>query len=125
MVARFSLVMFVACCFVNICFAGTMHPAWTVPIWSCQAILLWIAFDNFKNNHYYRFEMDSFLVFAMHVNVSAVVAKLLFIALPKAPVFAGINYCFTIIGTLMIVCCFSMVVDRCPSSIQRLTRGGR
>lgn len=76
----------------------------------CDALLLsaaaavWFAADLYSDVlGRFRFTESSFAVFALHVNVSAVVTKLLFFVLPKNGTGAIFNFLLTVIFTLSII----------------------
>lgn len=79
-------------------------------------LAFWYSFDLFSSStYYYEFEKESFLIYAMHINVLAVITKLLYIALPKSDVFALINWLATLFLTVAAICYFAMLLKRfCP-----------
>lgn len=77
------------------------------------AFAVWCIFDLFidkiKNRKIYK---SSFAVYAMHINVSAVVTKLLYFVLPKSAVFAMVNFSLTVVVTLLLIYAFCVVLAR-------------
>ncbi len=67
----------------------------------------------------------SFLVFAMHVNVGAIVTKLLYLALPKSYIFAIPNFIATTIITLLIIELFCVALKKLCPKVFELLSGGR
>ena len=90
------------------------------------ALGLWFAVDplmeNRKPRHIYR---TSFLVFAMHINVSAVVAKLLYMILPRYEGFAIVNFLLTTVVTLVIIDLFYRLLERFVPPVLKALSGNR
>ncbi len=76
------------------------------------SIALWWLFDLFvaPTPKVRTIHKHSFWVFALHLNVSAVVTKLLFFALPKQTAFGIVNFILTTVITLAIIelICFAL-----------------
>lgn len=87
------------------------------------ALGLWFATDWFVHKLALRkIYRTSFFVFAMHINVSAVVAKLVYFALPKDAVFAIPNFVLTVIGTLVVIDLIYRLMERiCPWAVNILS----
>ena len=85
----------------------------------------WFMFDLFQNKRYFSFEKESFLIYAMHINVSAVIAKLLYLVLPQQDFIAPINYIFTIICTISCISVFACIVDNFVPKLRLLITGSR
>ena len=61
------------------------------------------------------FMEHSFWVYAMHLNLSAVITKLFFLIMPKTPPFAWMNFALTIVITLFLIeMCNRIVAKFCP-----------
>lgn len=75
-------------------------------------LMLWRGFDIFENRTYYKFEQQSFLIYAMHMNTSAVTTKILYLFLPKTTIFSAINYLLTIVITVSLIVGFAGVLMR-------------
>ena len=77
------------------------------------AAAFWCAADLFADKlGRFSFVGASFAVFAMHTNVSAVVTKLCFYALPKKEAAGYANFFLTIVITLMIIVIFYRIICR-------------
>ncbi len=91
-----------------------------------SAVSFWLFADLFidklKNRQFYS---SSFLVFAMHVNVSAVVTKLLYFILPKSSYFAFLNCALTIIISLFLINIFGIILKRFLPKIYSVLTGAR
>lgn len=78
-----------------------------------SAISFWyamdIVIDRIKLRDFYSY---SFAVFAMHINVSAVVSKLWYLILPKTQYFAIPNFVLTLVTTLGIINLFCLALRR-------------
>lgn len=68
---------------------------------------------------------DSFAIYAMHYNVSACIAKLLYIALPKTGWMALPNFILTLVITLGTIRLFCYVVKKISPQLYGLLTGGR
>lgn len=90
------------------------------------ALGLWFATDpiirGMKLRHCHR---TSFFVFAMHINVSAVVARLCYMLLPRTQCFAIVNFGLTTLGTLVIIDLFYRLPERFFPSVLALLNGNR
>ncbi len=73
----------------------------------------WFAADLFVHKlcRFYCIK-TSFAVFALHVNVSAIVTKILFLLLPKRGIFAIPNFVLTVIITLTLIALFQWLMSR-------------
>ena len=81
---------------------------------SVFAMSFWCAFDIFdvENIRIRPFVSDSFFIYAMHLNLSAVIAKLLYIVLPKNIICAIPNFVITSFLTAFIILLFASVLRR-------------
>lgn len=66
-------------------------------------VSLCFVFDLIPIKKLPTFTTHSFWIYAMHINVSAVVTKILFLAMPKTELFAWINFTITIAVTLLLI----------------------
>lgn len=90
------------------------------------AFFFWYSMDMFIDKmRMYEFYSHSFAVFAMHVNVSAIVSKLYYIILPKTPHFAIINFVLTIASTLLIINIFCLLLRRFFPKLNAILMGMR
>lgn len=87
---------------------------------------LWNVSDLFvyklKN---YSFFKDSFAVFAIHMNLAAVVAKLFYLLLPKSDLMGLPNFILTFICTLLIIRGFCYLLHRFTPKLYGILMGGR
>ena len=68
---------------------------------------------------------NSFAVYAMHINVSAIFAKLIYLALPKRQWMALPNFILTLVLTLIFIRLFCYVVEKISPKLYKLITGGR
>lgn len=96
------------------------------PILLCVfALAAWGGFDLLKNETYYKFEVESFLIYAMHLNVGAIVTKILYLFLPKNTVFSVVNYLGTIVITILLIVNFSNIIGKVSPKLKKLVSGSR
>lgn len=85
------------------------------------SLSLWKAFDIFENNIYHGFETESFLIYAMHMDISIIISRILYI------VFRGqlplTNYILTIITTITLICAFGRLLRKTSPSTARFLCG--
>lgn len=85
-------------------------------IWVVVIILFcfsfWFAFDLLKNDGYFNFQTESFLIYAMHYNVMAIVCKLISLITPDNLIFAVCNYIITFVISVLIICTFAWFVRK-------------
>lgn len=90
------------------------------------ALGLWFAADpiikKWKLRHCHS---TSFFVFAMHINVSAVMARLCYMVLPRNPAFAIVNFLLTTVLTLVFIDLFYRLLERLVPRILALLNGNR
>ena len=73
-----------------------------------------------------QFATRSFWVYAMHINVSAVITKLLFFVFPKTLFFAYLNFTITLILTLFLIEMTAIFFQRyCPFGYRMLSGGAK
>ncbi len=90
-----------------------LQPALTDVLALLGAGAFWCASDLFAQKlGRFRFVNASFAVFALHVNVSAVVTKLLFFLLPKSSGAAIWNFFLTVLITLSIIVVFFRIISK-------------
>ena len=75
------------------------------------SFLMWNAFDVFPNKTYKLYQKQSFAIYVMHSNVEGVIAKLLFLIMPKVDSFAIVNYILTICLTASCVTAFASILE--------------
>jgi hypothetical protein len=91
-------------------FLGVAYDLYNLPIvlntfaTIIMALALWILLDPLTEKVKTRdFMKTSFFVYALHVNTSAVITKLLYIVLPKNCWFAVVNFLLTVVFTLFTI----------------------
>lgn len=67
----------------------------------------------------------SFAIFAMHINVSAVITKLIYLCLPKSEWFAIPNFIATFVLTLAVINLFCTLLERFAPRLSALMMGNR
>lgn len=72
-----------------------------------------------------EFYNHSFWVYAMHMNVGGIVAKLLFLIMPKYPIFAVANHLLNTIITLTIISMIAIFLKRKWRSAYDILSGSR
>ena len=71
------------------------------------------------------FMYHSFMIFAMHVDVGAVVAKLIYMALPKSAAFAYVSFAITVVLTLLIIEGVSVLLKKYCGRLYGVLTGSR
>lgn len=91
------------------------------------SLCLWSFFDFFVSDKTTapKFTKHSFWVFAAHVNISAVFAKLIYIIFPKANYFGLINFALTTVLTLVAVEIICLIVEKISPKLYTVLSGGR
>lgn len=122
----FSLAILALCCFVNWLDFKNMIclPMYAQTVFlSLFSLSFWFAFDIIINNISPKpFMKRSFMVFVMHINVSAIITKLLFLALPKTNLVVIPNAIITVFLTLLFINYFCIVLHKiCPRLYSLLT----
>ena len=92
-------------------------------ILSISAVALWIVADIVVGKKNYKFEKTSFLIFAMHINVGAVITKLLYLIFPKNEIFAPINFVLTILFTVGFIYIFQIIINEKFPKIRKILCG--
>lgn len=88
-------------------------PIFKIAVFSLAAYALWSAVDLFMDKISSRpLYARSFAIFATHMNISAVVCKMIFLILPKNPHWAFTNFVLTIILTLLLINIFCTIGER-------------
>ena len=91
-----------------------------------NAISFWFAMDIFTDKmKMYNFYSRSFAVYAMHVNVSAIVCKLYYLILPKNQWFAFPNFVLTLVTTLVLINAFCLIVKKFLPKLSGVLMGER
>lgn len=97
-----------------------------VIIFTLCAFSIWNILDIFvekiKPHSIYS---HSFAIYAMHINISAIVTKLLFIILPKNEYFAFPNFILTVIITLGLINLFCIILECYAPKIYAFIMGKR
>ena len=90
------------------------------------AFSFWIMSDLFMSSipdrEYFNY---SFWVYAMHINVGAIVSKLVYIALPKASILSIVNFIVTIPLTLLIINTIAKIIQINVPKLYTALSGGR
>lgn len=71
------------------------------------------------------FYSHSFWVYAMHINVGGIVAKLLFLAMPKSVIFAPINHLLNTIITLTLISLTAFALKKWCMPVYKVLSGDR
>lgn len=95
-----------------------------VPVLLCMCFAFWVIMDFFVGDGYFGFETASFLIFATHMNVGTIFAKLLYIAMPKSMYFAPINYILTLVLSTAVICLFDALLKKLPR-LRNILTGAR
>ncbi len=96
-------------------------------LWSLAcAYALWNTVDIFADRiKKHEFTKTSFLIFAMHLNIAAVITKSVLILLPANEYFAIPNFIITIAATLLIIHSFAAVLRKLSPKVYCLLSGNR
>lgn len=88
---------------------------------------LWWLFDLFlsKEPKVYPVFRHSFWVFALHLNISAVITKLLFFALPKKDSLGIVNFMLTTIITLAVIELICFILEKFLPKVYAILSGSR
>lgn len=90
------------------------------------AFSFWIMSDLFMSSipdkEYFNY---AFWVYAMHINVGAIVSKLVYIALPKASILSIVNFIVTIPLTLLIINTIAKTIQINVPKLYTALSGGR
>ena len=92
-------------------------------VYVIASLTLWFAFDIFQNEYYYNYQTESFLIYAMHINVSAIITKVIALLLPKTSLFACFNYIATLALTIAIICAFGIFIGKKLPKVKKLLAG--
>lgn len=105
---------------------GELPSKWESIYFSVWCLSAWIIFDivveKLQNCHFMR---HSFWVFALHINVGAVMVKVLFFILPKEGVMAIVNYFLAVVITLFIIEMIATSIQKYLPQIYNLLSGER
>lgn len=92
---------------------GTFTPLWEIIIFSLSTFCLWNSVDLIIDKVGKKpFLSRSFAVYAMHTNISAVIAKLFALILHKNEFFAIPNMIFTLTASLIFINLFCIIAER-------------
>lgn len=111
--------------------AGLFYPALEEPfvLVICLTVMglsFWMMCDLFMDKiPQKRFMGNSFFVYAMHINVSAISAKLLYFVLPKAYFWAMPNFILTTLFTLISIEIFCVLLQKYLPAAYRVLSGER
>ena len=90
------------------------------------AFTFWKMYDwYYKGQSVHPYEKRSFMVFAMHLNIVAVISKLIYLLLPKNNIFVIPNTIVTIVLTLVIINWFCVFMERFFPKIYSVISGSR
>ena len=90
------------------------------------ALSLWFAFDMVADHVKPRaFHTRSFMVYAMHVNICAIIGKLLYFVMPKSVAFAPVDYILTVILTLAVIEVFCLILKKLLPMVYSVVSGSR
>ena len=129
-----SLVIVALCIVLRMCFP---IDAENLLIWnrsgfygvvglSIFSIAVCFAFDSFSYpKKLPQFFSHSFCVYAMHLNLSSCICKLLYLTFPKTILFAWINFFITIILTLSLIELTAVMLRRYWPYMYKVLGGGR
>ena len=102
----------------------TIKPFISVVVHIFCAISLWCLFDAFIDKMKERpLYSRSFLVYAMHVNIAAIITKLTMFVLPKNEAYAILNFAITLVATLVFINLFCIVIERYFPSVYFILSG--
>lgn len=85
----------------------------------------WFADLFVEHIRVHPFMNHSFMIFALHVDVGAVVAKLVYMALPKSAAFAFVCYAITVVLTLLIIEGVSVLLKKYCGRLYGILTGSR
>lgn len=90
------------------------------------AFTLWKMYDwYYKGQKVHPFEKRSFMVFAMHLNIIAVISKLIYLLLPKSNIFVIPNMIVSLVSTLLIINWFCVFMERFFPKVYSVISGSR
>lgn len=120
-----SLIIGVVCYFILfINYYNIINLSFLLPIiFIIFSLSIWFSFDLLKNNKHYAYEKESFLIYALHINTSAIFTKLVYIILPKTILCAAINFILTIIVTIILICTFGIIIEKYLPKFKKIIAG--
>lgn len=97
----------------------------TVLFFVIFALSFWYALDIFAvgDIRIRPFMNDNLFIYAMHVNLSAVIAKLLYMALPKSAIWSIPNFIVTSVLTVSLILLLAAFLRRFANPVYRLLAG--
>ena len=103
-----------------------LAPFIKIVVFTLASYALWSLVDLFMDKISMRpIYTRSFLVYAMHINISAIIYKICYLLLPKNGYMAIPNFLLTFTLTLLIINVFCIVVERFFPSVYALLIGKR
>lgn len=72
-----------------------------------------------------KFMIHSFYVYALHINISSIITKLLWLVLPKIWPYAWLNFLLTISLTLLVIEVFVIILEKYLPFLYKILSGGR
>lgn len=128
-VARFSLVFLIAYIILKNIFATRTYPLETllkVVFYTLSAFALWNLTDMFIHKvKPKKIYCRSFAIYATHINISAVISKLLFLCLPKNNWMAIPNFIITFILTLILINLICIFLEKFMPRVYSILMGSR
>lgn len=104
----------------------TIKPTVITIVHIFSSVSVWFLFDAFidrmKDRPLYS---RSFYVYAMHINVSAIITKLTLFVLPRNEAYAVVNFIITIVLTLVSINVFCIVIEKRFPTINFILSGSR
>ncbi len=90
------------------------------------ALSFWVAADlmlNIKKISVKPIFYDNFFIYAMHINVSAIIVKLLYLVMPKDVIFAIPNFILSTVLTLTVILFFAKILRKKTNQLYLLISG--
>ena len=125
--AAFGALAYVLCCvYFGI---NSVFPQWfpteqinlIVKVVSCAGF--WVFFDCFEMRHCPKFMQESFLIYAMHSLVGAVLTKVFYMILPPAPFRLALVAVLAFPLTIVIICTSAMFMGKYMPRVKRILAG--
>lgn len=90
------------------------------------ALAFWVMTDAIINKITVRpYMKNSFFIYAAHINVSAIIIKLFYLALPKAPIMAIFNFIICSTLSVFFICIMCKYLSRFTPQIYKVLSGNR
>lgn len=102
-----------------------LPPSVSAGFLTVYALSLWYAFDiiNIESIRLRPFMDDNMFIYALHVNLSAVIVKLLYMLLPKQVLWSIPNFIITTVLTILIILLFAAFLRRFLKPVYLLLSG--